>query len=486
MPRLLREETLFSARFLLQKAAGLTIVLFVDMEIMKAPASPTSRTAALIWCLLGYTSVAFAADVVLQKVPPLTVDQAPSYPQNLARYHLGAQLEPQTGVANQSNTDARNTSEAALLSGDPTVGYALPAGTTTLVVSLPNIENIDTVSFLNEGAKGSVSIATSNTKLPLDSPQWRDVGQQELSANAIRAKVGPSEAKYLKITFNVAEAGRIAGFGAYSTPAASDFTMPRPRRVNLANTPQSFALIGSNLTDLHAKARALYVSSGGDVKEANNMIDDQPASAYNFSADDAAPTVIIDLGKVSKLRRLSAIYSPRPGTVEFYVLQSLPSEQPAENIEVKTAPPQSALAAVSSGGTPMPNSYTLTDATASNMKAIGSVVNTEGEGHASIDFPETSGRYVMIKWIPASHSDSGFSVAEIAAFSGAKSTDETIASDDRFQGVRYADGKSTLDSKDVPAEGPQETPQAPGEGPPPNLPLPPPFTFIPEVVPTSP
>ncbi|MEP6686435.1 MAG: hypothetical protein ABJB22_06625, partial [Verrucomicrobiota bacterium] len=180
-----------------------------------------------------------------------------------------------------------------------------------------------------------------------------------------------------------------------------------------------------------------------------------------------------------------AIYSPQQGSMEFYVLQSLPSDQGAKNLEVKTSSPQTGLAAVSSGGTPMPNTYTLSDSSSANMKAVGSVTNSGSEGRASVDFPETSGRYVMIKWIPASHSDKSFSVAEIAAFGGSKKSDDTIAEDDRFQGTQFADGKTMIEGKDVPAEGPQEPP-APGEGPPPNLPPPPPFTFIPEVPPTSP
>ena len=32
-------------------------------------------------------------DVVLQKAPPLTIRQAPSYPENLARYHFGAAVK---------------------------------------------------------------------------------------------------------------------------------------------------------------------------------------------------------------------------------------------------------------------------------------------------------------------------------------------------------------------------------------------------------
>ena len=111
----------------------------------------------------------------VQKVPPLTVEQAPSYPENLARYPLGAQVE----VTPKGDPAA----EAALLAGDPTTGYELPNGTTSVLVSLGKIENIDSVSFLQQNTKGRVTIATSNAKLPTDSPQWNTIAEQDLTSD---------------------------------------------------------------------------------------------------------------------------------------------------------------------------------------------------------------------------------------------------------------------------------------------------------------
>ena len=112
-------------------------------------------------------------------------------------------------------------------------------------------------------------------------------------------KIGPSEAKYLRLTFAVNEPGRIANLGVYSTPNVSAFTMPRARKTDAKSG--SVAMVSYNVTDLHAKARAVYVSSGEDVKQANNMIDDQPGTVYNFAPPDAAPTAVVDLGKVTKV-----------------------------------------------------------------------------------------------------------------------------------------------------------------------------------------
>src|SRR3954452_25560590 len=295
----------------------------VAMEIIK-----TSRPVSCALCCaaslaLGNSST-FAADVVLHKVPALSAEKAPAYPVNLARYHFGAQIEaaPKSEKSAQlqlsTNGADQNTAEAALLCDDPTLGYALPAGTTTLLVSLPKVENLSSISLLNNGAKGSVNVAVANAKQPASN--WQTLVDQELGGNALQANVGPAEAKYVRLTFNITEPGRIAGLGIYPTARMSDFTTPRAQHSSLVDKSDSVTLVANNLNDVHAKGRALYVSSGADAAEANNMIDDQTSTAYTFAAEDGSPTTVIDLGKNATLRRLSAVYSPRAGTVHFYVL----------------------------------------------------------------------------------------------------------------------------------------------------------------------
>jgi len=240
---------------------------------------------------------------------------------------------------------------------------------------------------------------------------------------------------------------------------------------NSALGPQAtFALINYNVRDAHAKARALYVSSGNDLTLANSMIDDQVATSFGFSVEDKSPTAVIDLGKVCTVRRLSAVYSARPGSIDFYVMQSLPGVD-RDN----------------SAGTVKLDSNTL-----ANLKRVGSVIDDGTRGTASIDFPATSGRYVMLRWIPAAHDDSSFTVAEVSAFgtgggsllasngnfsSNQTTSERKVAADSKD----IADSKDVSDSKDIPEEGPQP----PSEGPPPRLPDPPPFTFIPQLVPAS-
>jgi hypothetical protein len=445
------------------------------MEILNARCLHSGRVFALGCLIVFGASQLIASDLVLQKVPPLTIEQVPAYPQNLARHRLGAQVE----LASQNNSGStlqvdakladRNALEAVLLGDDPTVGYALPIGRTTLLVSLSAIENVDNISFLNDGVRGDVTVASASAKLPPESPQWHKVSQQELTSGTVKAKIGPAEAKYVRLTFNVTEPGRVAGLGLYPTAAVSDFTMPRPNNAAIENQSKSFGLISYNVTDLHGKTRALYVSSGENLKQANNMIDDQVSTSFTFAANDVAPTAVIDLGSPTSLRRISAIYSSRKGTINFYVLQTLPGISVASSSVAENPPP----------------TLRVTDTVQDNLQPVASIID-DGSGRAAVDFPATTGRYVMVKWGATGPQDVPFSVAEIAAFGSGQSTNLMAAYVSRAgTGRMSSDGKTMLDGKDfkdIPGEGPEP----PAEAPPPALPPPPPFVFVPEIIPTSP
>ena len=134
----------------------------------------------------------------------LFAQQAPVYARNIARFDLGARVDDKIA-------------EAALISNRPTFGYSLSDGKTELVLSLSKIENIDTVSFVNNGANGTVTISTSNSKLALASSQWHPIGKQNLTAKITKIKLGPTEAKYVKFSFDVSTSGRISNLAVYPT-----------------------------------------------------------------------------------------------------------------------------------------------------------------------------------------------------------------------------------------------------------------------------
>ena len=142
----------------------------------------------------------------------------------------------------------------------------------------------------------------------------------------------------------------------------------------------------------------------------------------------------------------------------------------------------------SSGVDNSPRTLRVNDVGQKNLQPVGSVTDN-GTGRAAIDFPATTGRYIMVKWNSTVQQDASFSVAEIAAFGGGNQSANLMASNAsgtgrseiESDGKTVQDGKDAKDSKDVPAEGPEP----PAEGPPPTLPDPPPFTFVPEILPNS-
>jgi hypothetical protein len=443
------------------------------MEIMNTFASRSASVCTACALVLGSAASSFAAEIILHKVPAFTVDQTPAFPENLARQQLGARAEISSAAGEQE------AAEAALLSGDPSARYPLPVGTTTVTVALPKIENIDAIGFHSAGAKGQVTIATANAKLSADSPQWRNAAEQSLTGN-VQAKIGPSEAKYVRLTFNVTEPGSIAGFGVYATPAASDFTGTRR---SAADPGLSMALVSYNHTGIHAQARAVYVTSGDDLRQANRMIDDQVATSYSFGPQDRSPAAVIDLGTARSVRRVSAVYSPRRGKMAFYVLPSLPN----------TGADQAA------GAMKTPDTIAMDEVAFAGMTAVAVTEDDGSQGRASVEIPETDGRYVMVRWLPADQQDKAFTLAEIAAIGGAPNrllaantanptgmSADTEGETGMTDGKTMLDGKTMIDAKDMPGEGPAQEPQAPAEGPPPTLPQPPPFTFVPVLVPTSP
>jgi hypothetical protein len=206
---------------------------------------------------------------------------------------------------------------------------------------------------------------------------------------------------------------------------------------------------------------------------------------------------VIDLGKASTLSRISTVYSPGAGNIEFYVLPSLPTG----NVDAATQVSAPGADGASPTTDAAPKTVRMNDAAFAGLKPVGSATDAGNDGRASVDFAPTTGRYVMVRWLPATQQDRSFTVAEVAAFgqggtllaanTSAAGSDEASADETTTEGASdgktMLDGKTMMDAKDMPGEGPaEEAPQSPGEGPPPTLPQPPPFTFVPVMVPSSP
>jgi hypothetical protein len=240
--------------------------------------------------------------------------------------------------------------------------------------------------------------------------------------------------------------------------------------------PQAtFALVNFDLAARQNKARALYVSSGNDLSQARDIIDEKVATSFAFAAEDNSPIAIIDLGRTCAVRRLAATYGPHAGSMDFYVMQSLPGTLDENS----------------------PGALSLDSDALAKLKPSGSSVDDGTQGHASLNLAGTNGRFVMLRWSPASKADGAFTLAEVSAYDSAGGN--LLASNVNFSNAsapierhanertanqhrRAADSKDVPDSKDI-----VESKDIPEEGPliPPPLPDTPQFTFIPQLVPVS-
>ena len=221
------------------------------MEIMSAHFSRFSRLVVVTTAVLLATGVQMFAQ------------QSPAYSRNLARFSAGARLDD-------------NLAQVALISDHPTIGYTLPDGTSELVLALSKIQNFDVISFANRDTVGTVTISTSNSKLAAASSQWHYVTRQSLTPNVTKIKVGPTEAKYVKFTFKVAKAGRIADLGVYSTAIPS---------LMVANT----ALAGGS----EGSGEGKDFGSGKDAKEAKEVAEGPPAEGPPPTLPDPPPFVFV-------------------------------------------------------------------------------------------------------------------------------------------------------------------------------------------------
>ena len=141
---------------------------------------------------------------------------------NLTRTKSGARIEcttPDGRILEVAAAGEQNKNAAALIMDDDTVSCPLPEGQTTFVIKLPTTALLDRFTFVNENAAavGHLKISVSNDRLSADSPEWTDVDgstafTRKRLVNLLMVGV---EARYVKLTFKVEKAGRIASLGLY-------------------------------------------------------------------------------------------------------------------------------------------------------------------------------------------------------------------------------------------------------------------------------
>ena len=310
---------------------------------------------------------------------------------NLARMNCGATIAlvgADGRLVSPSSTEG-DSNVTALILDDDTLSYPLQEGETTFLITFPKVSLLDRFTFVNENAaaEGEMKIFISNSRLNADSPRWAEVnGSTRFTGKRlVNQSLLGVEARYVKLSFRVAKAGRIAGLGLYGGQSLQKFGARQNGVVrvrNVAATRRLEDMLNFNFANLYAKAHIVYVSSGAE-NYAKRMIDDDVITAFRFAPADPNPTVIVELAERERLHRISALYKMEAGRLDVFLLQEL-GTNPGDL----------------SGRTP-----------------IASVTDETGGGKAAVDFDPHGAQYVALRWTPAEKSSpKGFEVAEVSAF----------------------------------------------------------------------
>ena len=339
------------------------------------------------FCFLALPAAVIAAELE----NTLSLDSS-NPAKNLARLNCGATIDrigSDGRVLTVSTAAEKEAAPTTLLLDDDTLSYPLAEGDTTFVVSFPRVSVLDRFTFVNENAaaQGDVSIAVSNYRLPAHSRRWNEVsaGTAFSGNRLIDLSLLGIEARYVKLTFHAAKAGRIAALGLYGGQSLQKFAARQRGVTRITNTAAARRLedmLNFNFANVYARAQIVFVSSGAEAL-AKRMIDDDVITAFEFAPGDRQPTVVVRLADREKLHRVSAVYKMQRGRLDVFLLQEL-GDNPGD---------------------------------LRNQKPVASVTDETGGGKAAVDFDPNGAQYVALRWTPTDATVAhGFEVAEVSAF----------------------------------------------------------------------
>jgi hypothetical protein len=305
-----------------------------------------------------------------------------------------------------SSTLQRNGTNASVKDND-TVSCPLKEGDSTFVIALPKTTLLDRLTFINENAdaQGDLRIAVSNCRLPAESPKWNTVDGSVHFAHKrlFNFSMLGVEAKYVRLSFHVENAGHIAALKVHGTELLERRTLQECHVIPLLNRVSSNRGndgLTFGLTDLEARSRILYISSGPS-KFSTRMIDGNPKSSFRFSRSDAHPTVVVELTAEERSHRVTVLYKMGSGRLDAFLLDEY-NPPPGEGKDFGSS-----------------DSIDL-----NGLKPAATTSQRAKNGEAAMTFDPHGAGFVALRWTPGSSrsGDEAFEVAEIGV-----SGDTTLA-----------------------------------------------------------
>lgn len=252
--------------------------------------------SAYLIALTALLSTLDVASAAWQKIPA-----SGSAPVNLASNSIvGTKVISSSGLSNSP----------ALLADDPSQLAKLPSGTSSAVVDINDQTLVDFVSFVNDGATGKVSVSAST-----NNSNWVELSQQTFDSSTllVELKFAGIQAKYVRLSFDLAKSGAISSLKVTGANKASDY---RPVTADKNNKAAA-----DNLMSGPSGSRPVYMfptpTSFGESE-----------GSYKFpKSSEKYRTIVYDLGDSQTLKKFSASYSKIPTRVEVFAFDQLPEKK---------------------------------------------------------------------------------------------------------------------------------------------------------------
>lgn len=444
--------------------------------------------------------------LALIEVPDMTKEQMLDKQKNLARWHMGAILYD----ASENFLDPVTWQEAdstasmgSLMTDDPTAAFEVQPGEYRFVIDLGDFYRITRFNFKNFSSLGAIELFYSRSLEAPDGKGWKSAAPEEgFGFNEIVSpKFKAFEARYLMAHLTIEQAGIIGNMGAFGNLSVAEVKMREQKRDEdiAANTARSTDSkpVKFNYASVHADSSVSYVSSG-QATQAVSMIDDDVESFYDFDASDEENIIIVDLSDQREVNSVSMLFESGPGEFDFYVVNKLPEDvqkliEEREQQQQKKAASEKApkgdddmamifnqgqwepLLLAQNGDDPLGSIVGFAgDALLTTISLPGDFFNNlsptveqvvdGSDERFRIDFSNLSGRYLIIRFVPAPSSGTTLRIYEISLMGDIIADDESPV--ERITAFSLFTGPGTLAPPPTEILAPPTPPPAPRPPPP--------------------
>jgi hypothetical protein len=258
--------------------------------------------------------------------------------------NLANRAIPGTSLVSSDGIGSANS----LISASVSEPVALPSGKSEAVIQVVGQHVIDEVRFSNDSAEGKVSVAAS-----IDAKKWQPVGQTVFvsSMNEVVVRFAGAQARYVRVSFELAKGSTIRGFAIYGATTNKDYKLVQSEVGSAGEAASSQPLAaGGNAARQPAAAgenaakeskneggsgSTVNLAAGGGAKAIyafpppiNTNEAEMRKNVFRFpKSKERFRVIIYDLGSARKIKQFASAYSQRPTRLEVFAFEQLPEKK---------------------------------------------------------------------------------------------------------------------------------------------------------------